>query len=182
MNKLFPVAIAILLMLGAALWLLAPSSFNQYVYSELKNELSVATGTRIEIAQVETKSLSGDVFSITATSELGMQLFHIDRISYEVDKKSYKKPPIKVTNMTISGIETSTDPRLHKNVQAALSRYQQRLTNNELAPVFVIEQLDLQFKDSKRDQITLAPFNRQEQQDKALMLDLINHVLYGSIE
>ena len=180
MNKLFLVAIAILMMLGAALWLLAPSSFNQFVYAELKNNLSTATNSQVDIGHVDAKSFSGDVHGITARSENGTQLFRIDKIHYQVDKKSFKKPPVKITKMIFTGVAVSQDPNLLAQLSTALINYRKTIITNDM-PTLIIESIDVQYADNKQSSNSKSPFNTEGASDKVLLVDTLEYVLLNSV-
>ncbi len=177
MNKLFPIAVAILIMLGASLWLLAPSSFNQYLHAELQKELSLATGTHVDIGHVDSQSYSGTILSLSAKAQNGEQLFYVEKVTYAIDRKSYKKPPIKITHLVLQGVEVTNDPKLQSQVQLNLGNYQKGLTEDSMKPGLIVEELAITFHGLAQENATAKPLNSEGKAAKTLLVDIANFIL-----
>jgi len=177
MNKLFPIAIIILLMLGAAMWSLAPSSFNQYLSAEAQKELSLATGAQVIIGNVDAKSHSGTISGVKAKTPDGTKLFTLESINYTVDKKSYRKPPVKITQLEFVGLDINKDPALRTTLETSLTNYMKQtgLVNDNHE--FIVEELIIHELDSSAQPRVIKPVNAEGLTAKALLVEVLSQVL-----
>jgi len=106
MNKLAVFAIAILLICGAALWLLAPGAFNNYVKTQIETLGSETTEQKVTVNNVDFKLTKGmaaiNGLAISNPSKYQQKnAFTLGTIALDIDIASLAKEPIIIENFTI---------------------------------------------------------------------------------
>ena len=107
MNKLAIFAITLLLICGAALWLLAPNAFNDFIKQQIETIGSKTTGQSVKVNNVDFKLTQGmaaiNGLSISNPKEYKQPYaFTLGNIALDVDIASLTKEPIVIENFTIN--------------------------------------------------------------------------------
>jgi uncharacterized protein involved in outer membrane biogenesis len=106
MNKLAPFAIAILLISGAALWLLAPGAFNNFIKEQIQVIGSETTAQTVTVNNVDFQLTQGKAsingFAISNPKQYQQKnAFTLGSMSLDIDISSLTKEPIVIESFTI---------------------------------------------------------------------------------
>lgn len=119
MNKLAWLVITVLVLLGAAMWYLANVSFQDYFRQQLITRTADYLGSDLTVETIDAKSNHlGRISGLTLTDKKTQTVWlKVAAIEYQLNKKSFKKPPVIIENIHFSGVEL-TNPALASAIQA----------------------------------------------------------------
>jgi len=159
MNKLATLAIVILVICGAALWLITPSAFNDFVKTQLETVGSELTQQTVTVKNVDFRLARGmaTISGLTITNPPNYQqknAFTLGTIALDIDIASLTKEPIVLESFTIDNakafVELSKKGRANfQDILAAINKNitktQQPTSNNneQMEPKVRLEKLIL---------------------------------------
>ena len=140
MNKLAAFAIAILLISGAALWLLAPGAFNDFIKNQIETIGSDTTQQTVKVNKVDfqlTKGMAA-INGLSISNSKGYQqpnLFTLGEISLDIDIASLAKDPIIVESFTINDAKAFVEMNKsgHANFQEVIKAINSKLPKTDTA-------------------------------------------------
>ena len=138
MNKLAAFAIAILLISGAALWLLAPNAFNDFIKEQIETIGSETTEQTVKVAKVNFKLTQGSaaINGLTISNPKGYQqphAFTLGTIALDVDIASLAKEPIVIESFTINDAKAFVEftKSGHANIKDILDAITKKLPKEQ---------------------------------------------------
>lgn len=107
LNKLAWLVISVLILLGAAMWYLANVSFQDYFKQHLIARTSEYLDSDLDIKAIDAQSnYLGHISDLTFTDSQSQTVWlKVGAIEYQLNKKSFKKPPVIIENIHFSGAD-----------------------------------------------------------------------------